>query len=100
LSTSALTDSGGTANFSDTMLMYISAIFYEEGRLLNADVPWKGWILKLNPLYGIIANFRNAIFGRPQELYYMLYSFGFSIALLVVGIIVFNKKQDKFILYV
>lgn len=83
-----------------TMLMYISAIFYEEGRLLNADAAWKGWILKLNPLYGIIANFRNAIFGRPQELYYMLYSLGFSIALLVVGIIIFNKKQDKFILYV
>lgn len=83
-----------------TMLMYISAIFYEESRLLDAAAAWKGWILKLNPLYGIIANFRNAIFGRPLELYYALYALGFSVVLLIAGMIVFYKKQDKFILYV
>lgn len=78
------------------LIMYASAIFYEPDKLLASK---NAWILKFNPLFGIITNFRNAIFGQPMNVMYTLYSLGFSFVVLVVGVVMFYKKQDKFVLY-
>ncbi len=80
------------------LIMYASAIFYDPASIL-AD-PAKAWILKYNPLYSIILNFRNAVFGVPMDVKSALYAGGFAVVTLVVGIILFYKKQDKFILYI
>ena len=80
------------------LLMYASAIFYDPADLLLDPV--KSWILKLNPLFGIIQNFRNAIFGNPMNVKYALYAGGFAVATLIVGAFMFYKKQDKFVLYI
>lgn len=82
------------------IIMYISAIFYPAGRMLDSDVVWKRWLLKYNPLYAMIANFRNAIFGLPADKFFTWYALGFGAVTLVIGIVVFYKKQDKFILYI
>lgn len=79
------------------MVMYTSAIFYKPTRIIDAGY---GWLLEINPLYSIVVNFRNAIFGldfdqRALSLS-ILYSFGF----LIIGTIMFLKKQDEFILHV
>lgn len=80
------------------LIMYLSAIFYngEETIIKNAY----GFLVKYNPLYAIIANFRNSIFGKPMEMFYFRYSLGFSVIVLVIGIIMFYRKQDKFVLYI
>lgn len=58
-----------------------------------------GWILKYNPLYSIILNFRNTvIYGKALEMDALLYSVGFSVVTLLIGIWLFYKKQDQFIL--
>lgn len=80
------------------LIMYASAIFYDPAKIL-AD-PAKAWILKYNPLYSIILNFRNAVFGVPMDVKSALYAGGFAVVTLAVGIILFYKKQDKFILYI
>ena len=77
------------------LIMYSSAIFYAPDRVIRSGY---GWILKYNPLYACIVNFRSAIYGMPLDIKYTLYSLGVAAASLIVGIFVFYKKQDKFIL--
>ena len=79
------------------LIMYASAIFYYPEKLLNSGYYF---ILKYNPLYCVIANFREAVFGQPMTLGYVVYSLGFSLAAIVVGFVLFYKKQDKFVLYI
>ena len=80
------------------IIMYTSAIFYPAERVINNG---KGWILQINPLYNIIVNFRNSVYyGQPLETGALMYSTVFSFAALFLGVYLFYKKQDKFILYV
>lgn len=78
------------------IIMYASAIFYYADSLITSS---NAWIFRFNPLYGLIANFRNAVFGRPLDPYYLWYSLGFSVVTFVIGLGVFKHKQDQFILY-
>jgi len=78
------------------LIMYCSAIFYGPETVIETG---NGWILELNPLYAVILNFRNTvIYGATLDMGALLYSAGFSIVALVVGIVMFYKKQDQFIL--
>lgn len=79
------------------LVMYTSAIFYTPDRIIDAGY---GWLLEINPLYSVIVNFRNSIYGQPLETRALMISLGFSIGSLIVGMIMFIKKQDKFILHV
>lgn len=77
------------------LIMYTCAIFYEPSRLIESG---KEWIFKMNPIYAIIENFRNSLYGMPQDTYYLWFSVIFSFGTLLVGFFVFYKNQDKFIL--
>ena len=79
------------------LIMYTCAIFYYPEKILNSGV---SWILKYNPLYCIIANFRNCVFGNAFDYSMLLYSFGFALVAIIVGTFIFEKNQDKFILYI
>ncbi|MCH5273235.1 MAG: ABC transporter permease [Lachnospiraceae bacterium] len=78
------------------LIMYTSAIFYQAETVINAG---NAWIFKLNPLYAVIVNFRNAVFGQAMDFRSMWYATVCGALSLLIGIIVFYKKQDKFILY-
>ncbi len=78
------------------LIMYASAIFYQVGDMVSEK---NAWIFKLNPLYAVIVNFRNAVFDQPMDFTAMWYAFGFGAVSLLIGVIAFYKKQDKFILY-
>lgn len=80
-----------------TMIMYLSAIFYNADAILNSKY---GFLLSLNPLFAIIHNFRSAVFGEPMYWKYAVYSFGFGIVSVVVGFTLFYKKQDRFVLHI
>lgn len=82
------------------LIMYCSAIFYKMNDFAGSVA---GTVIKLNPLYCIITNVRGVII--PNEVTYfsyksLAYSAALSIVFLVIGLIMFNKKQDKFILYI
>lgn len=77
------------------IIMYTSAIFYQPERLMKSGYYW---ILKYNPLFCIIMNFRNAMFGKPLDMQYVVIAAGYGIVLSVIGTYVFYKKQDDFIL--
>lgn len=80
------------------LIMYTSAIFYKVERFEKNDLVW---VLNLNPLYCVIKNFRNCVvYATHIELSTMLYAFGFALVTTIVGLIVFHKKQDEFILHI
>lgn len=78
------------------LIMYASAIFYQVESVVSES---NSWIFKLNPLYAVIVNFRNAVFGHPMDFTAMWYAFGFGAVSFLIGMFAFYKKQDKFILY-
>lgn len=78
------------------IIMYSSAIFYMPATVIEGG---HGWILKFNPLYSVIVNFRNTVlYGIPLDNEALLYSIIFSVTTLILGIWMFYKNQDKFIL--
>ena len=79
------------------LVMYTSAIFYKPAKIINAGY---GWLLDINPLYSVVSNFRNAIFGAPLDSRALLLSIAYSLVFLIVGTVMFAKKQDVFILYI
>ncbi len=87
------------------LIMYCSGIFYYvhdmKGGILTA--------IKLNPLYCVINNVRCLVAGEnlftyvdygASQLKMMGYSFGFSVVILIAGVLMFKKYQDKFILHI
>jgi lipopolysaccharide transport system permease protein len=79
-----------------TLLMYGSAIFYPV-----TIIPEQFQIFfKLNPLFAIICLFRDSFYsGTPYDLFNLLYASIFSIILLIIGVAIFYKTQDRFILH-
>lgn len=78
------------------LLMYTCAIFYKIDSVISGK---NSWIFNYNPLYAIIVNFRNAVFGTAPDFSRMLYATVFGGVLMLFGTLVFYKQQDKFILY-
>ncbi len=79
------------------LVMYASAIFYPVERIIKSG---KGWVFNMNPVYMCIANFRNSVlYGVPMNMHYCVLSAGIAVVLLVIGMVLFFKKQDDFILY-
>lgn len=84
-------------NVALMLVMYTCAIFYYPERILASGY---SWILRLNPLYCVIALFRDSVFGRPFDMQMLLYATGVSVGALVIGLVIFRKNQDKFILHI
>lgn len=77
------------------LIMYGSAIFYNIETVIRRGYEW---IFKVNPLYLLILNFRDAVYGRALDQYALIVTTVVSFLTLLVGILLFYKKQDKFIL--
>lgn len=77
------------------LIMYGSAIFYNIDTVIRNGYEW---IFKVNPLYLLILNFRDAIYGRPLDQHALIVTTVVSFSTLLIGILLFYKKQDKFIL--
>lgn len=80
------------------LIMYTSAVFYDAESL---GLGRKAQIFRLNPLFDIILNFRNAVlYGKPFDMEALIISAVISFGSLIIGIVLFYKQQDKFILYI
>lgn len=78
------------------LIMYTCAIFYKTDSFVGTS---KYCVFRLNPLYALIKCFRDCIYGVPMELSWLLYAAVFSIVCCLVGLLIFKKKQDKFVFY-
>lgn len=78
--------------------MYLTPLFYPDELLVDNGM---SILLKLNPLYHNVSYFRMLILeGTVPGLWHNLLCIIPAFALLIVGIIVFRKRQDEFILYI
>lgn len=58
-------------------------------------------LVKLNPLYYYVNYFRDVmLYGNIPTLQDNIICIGFSLITLLLGLVIFKKKQDKFILYI
>lgn len=88
------------------LIMYCSGIFYYVEDLKSKVAI----VIKFNPLYCLISNFRcvlidgQSIFtgmrDGESQLFLFVYATIFSVVLSVIGVYVFYKNQDKFILHI
>lgn len=90
-----------------TLLFYMTPMFYTLNSVFPATKELTSAqevflvIIKANPLYSIVSMFRDSIlFGRHWEWIHLYYALGFSLIMLVFGVFLFYKKQDKFILHI
>lgn len=79
-----------------TILNYFTPLFYS----ITILPVWLQNIFKLNPLYMYINASREIlIYSTPPSAQYLLACFVSGFAMLVIGLFVFKKKQNKFIYY-
>jgi len=86
-----------------TLLFYLTPIFYHIDSLgiSGGKRAWFGYILKANPLYSIVSMYRDCIlYGTMIRSTHFWYALGFGLVTLSIGLVLFVKKQDKFILYI
>ena len=84
-----------------TMLFYATPIMYKLKSLGIDEGNMVGKILKLNPLYSIIEMFRcSVLYCRPFDINHLIYASVFSVVTLILGVWIFYKNQDKFILHI
>lgn len=80
--------------FGVQLLMYTTTVIYP---LSSAPVKYKT-IIGLNPMTGIIECFRYAFLGQGQlSLGTLGYSTAFTLVVLILGILIFNKTEKTFI---
>ena len=82
--------------FYITPIMYSLTTFKKHG--MNTSIIR---VLMLNPLYSIIEMFRSCVlYCEIWNWSHFAYGLGVSLAVLAIGILVFYKNQDKFILHI
>jgi lipopolysaccharide transport system permease protein len=54
------------------------------------------WLLPLNPAYGLVANFRQAVLGGPMDYYALAVSGAVSVVLLLLGCLYFRRVERGF----
>jgi len=76
---------------------YLTPVFYPES-LLGDKSPW---LLLLNPMYHFIAYMRDiTLYQTMPSFIDNIICLGFGLVTLVIGLTVFYKNQDRFILYI
>jgi lipopolysaccharide transport system permease protein len=80
-------------SFGVQLLMYATPVIYPV-----SSIPERyQWVIIANPMTPIIEAFRYAFLGAGEtNLNYLLYSFGFMIAVVMIGSVIFNRVEQTF----
>lgn len=86
-------------------LNYLTPIFYTEEIFVSADMPYMAplmrVVLRANPLYWYVSLFRQlVVYGRAPHWVEWAACAGWALGFLALGLLIFKKAQDRFILYV
>ena len=80
-----------------TILNYFTPIFYS----LTILPVWLQRIFKLNPLYVYINSLREIVlFGNCPSALYLATGLIVGLVTMIIGMLIFRKKQDKFVYYI
>ena len=80
-----------------TVWMYLTPIIYPMSILPG----WMQSIVRVNPLYHYVEYFRSVtIYGTLPSLSANLICIAYSLIFLLIGIVIFQKKQNKFVFFI
>lgn len=83
-------------SFGVQLWMYITPVIYPLS-ILKSNYPSYVWAIVINPLTSIIETFKLAFLGQGTfEWAYLLYSLVFTIIVMFLGMLTFNKVQRSF----
>lgn len=84
-----------------TALMYFSAIFYDPATMGSLGRFNVQSVIKLNPVYWYITGFRQTVLnGQLLSPAMVLVCGGCAVVSVTVGVLIFKKTQDKFVLHI
>lgn len=79
--------------FGVQLLMYATPVIYPVSSIPQR---WQ-WIIQINPMTPIVEAFRFAFLGAGTvNLGHLLYSFGFMLAVVFIGAVIFNRVEQTF----
>ena len=78
--------------FALQLWLFVSPIFYSL-RLLPENL---AWIWKINPLTGILENFRAALFGQTFDAAGIVVSVGVTVTVFIFSLYIFRLMEDDF----
>ncbi|WP_431135804.1 ABC transporter permease [Psychroserpens mesophilus] len=83
--------------FGVQLLMYVSAVMYPLS-LMREKLPQIAWVVEYNPLAYIIETARYMLLGTGTFSWFgIFYTIGFTIVIMIFGIIIFNRTEKTFI---
>jgi len=84
-------------SFGVQLLMYLSAVMYPMA-LIKEKLPTYGWLVQYNPLAYIIETSRYMLLNVGQiSIWGLGYTFVVTVAVFLVGVLIFNKTEKSFI---
>ncbi|TDE53951.1 ABC transporter permease [Flavobacterium sp. GT3P67] len=90
-------DFSNLIGFGVQLLMYLSAVMYPMA-LIKEKLPTYGWLVQYNPLAYIIETARYMLLNVGQiSIWGLGYTFVVTVAVFLVGVLIFNKTEKSFI---
>ena len=84
-------------SFGVPLLMYTTTVVYPLSTAIT-KYPGYSWLIKYNPITAIIESFRYGFLGSGSFSWLLLaYSSVFTILILLLGIVIFNKVEKSFV---
>ncbi len=79
--------------FGAQLLMYATPVIYP----MSAVPARYRWLILVNPMTPIVESFRTAFLGAGSvSMWYLFYSAGFALAVLALGLLLFNRIEQTF----
>ena len=90
-------DFSNLLTFGIQLLMYLSAVMYPM-ELIKDKLPKFGWLVEYNPLAYIIQTSRYMLLNIGEiSVLGLIYTFAFTVAIFLMGVLIFNKTEKSFI---
>jgi len=90
-------DFSNLLTFGMQLLMYLSAVMYPM-ELIKDKLPKFGWLVEYNPLAYIIQTSRYMLLNIGEiSVLGLIYTFAFTVAIFLMGVLIFNKTEKSFI---
>jgi lipopolysaccharide transport system permease protein len=90
-------DFSNLIGFGVQLLMYLSAVMYPMA-LIKEKLPNYGWLVQYNPLAYVIETTRYMLLNVGQiSIWGLGYTFVVTVAVFLVGVLIFNKTEKSFI---
>ena len=84
-----------------TVLMYLTPVIYPMSIFDGSNFAWVGKIVELNPITNILSMFREIMFhGMLPGIGGVIIALVEALGVFALGMYIFYKKQDEFILYI